>query len=91
MIMKKTGLYTIKITKQNETRVTARRSHTVIGQETNDEGVVLDVMGWPEQVEEVIWEEVTVLEQQVEDLDVPAVIAAVNGLKLARGSSTKKK
>lgn len=66
-----------------KTRMTSR-DHTVIGEEYEEgQEKPKKIYGWPDQVEERVIVEVKVLEQQVEEIDLPRVIAAINGLKLA--------
>ena len=75
-------MYTILITQEVEKTITTPSTHKIIGQEV-EERIAKDVYGWTEQEEQMALVEVKILEQQVETLDLPAVIAAVNGLKLA--------
>ncbi len=75
-------MYTVLITEETEKMITSPSRHKVIGQEI-EEGIAKDVYGFPDQIQQMALVEVKILEQQVETLDLPAVIAAVNGLKLA--------
>lgn len=77
-------MYKIIITTEvQKTRMTSR-DHKVIGEkfeEGHDEPT--RVYGYVDQVAERVIVEVKVLEQQVEEIDLPTVIAAINGLILA--------
>ena len=77
-------MYRVLITSEVEKTRLTKREHKVIGQEQAADGEsLIDTYGWPDQVEERVVIEIKVLEQVVEEIDLPAVIAAVNGLKLA--------
>lgn len=75
-------MYHIKITKWVETERWSPREHTVLSEEPDEDGKIIKEYGYPRQVKEKGQKEIAVLEQTVEEIDLPAVIAAVNGLTL---------
>jgi hypothetical protein len=75
-------MYRIWITKQVETDQWAPRKHTTLAEAADENGNIIKEYGYPRQVREKGYTEVTVLEQTVDELDLGAVIAAVNGLEL---------
>lgn len=75
-------MYHVKITQWVETEVLTERKHTVISEDYNDDDKLIKEYGYPRQVKEKGQKEIVVLEQTVEEFDLGAVIAAVNGLEL---------
>lgn len=75
-------MYHVKITKWVETEQWSPRDHGVVGEDVQEDGTIVKEYGYPRQVKEKGQKEIAVLEQTIEDIDLPAVIAAVNGLTL---------
>lgn len=78
-------MFKIVIEETRPTRQIIGKQWRVVGQEekTNREGTETyqsDVYGYTPEVETVVDETRTVLLQEVEKLNLPAVIAAINGL-----------
>lgn len=75
-------MYHVKITKWIETEEWSPRDHGVVSEEVNEKGDVIKEYGYPRQVKQKGQKEIAVLEQTIEEIDLPAVIAAINGLTL---------
>ena len=75
-------MYHVKITKWVETEQWSPREHGVVGEDVKEDGTVVKEYGYPRQVKEKGQKEIAILEQTIEEIDLPAVIAAVNGLTL---------
>jgi hypothetical protein len=78
----------LKLTKDTQVKTLTERQWRVLGKkDIEGQEKREDEMGYTPQVTEKKIIQVTVLEQSVEELDLPQVLAAVNGLKLARTRS----
>lgn len=75
-------MFHIRITQWVETEKMSEREHTVLSEEYNDDGKLIKEYGYPRQVKTKGQKEIVVLEQTVEEFDLGAVIAAINGLEL---------
>jgi hypothetical protein len=79
-------MWEIVVTERVTRRTVTERKWTQVGVKSERDEVAGSVMerpvyDWTPQVDQVVAERVTRYEQRVEDLDLRAVIAAINGLK----------
>lgn len=75
-------MYHITIRKHVEKERWTEKIWTLLEMEYNDEGQEKPKNGYAPQEKYITTEEIVVLDQTVEELDLPVVIAAVNGLEL---------
>ncbi len=75
-------MFHIKITQWVDTEEWTEREHTVISEEPDENGKIVKEYGYPRQVKTKGKKEIAVLEQTVEEIDLPKVIAAINGMDL---------
>jgi hypothetical protein len=75
-------MYHVTIKKEVEKTTLTDRNWTTIEHEQLEDGTQKPIKGYTPQEEQRVIREVVVLDQMVEELDLPKVIAAVNGLEL---------
>ena len=75
-------MYHIIIKKEIEQTRLTERQWTTVDYEILEDGSQKKVIDYTPQVEEKVMKEITILEQVTEELNLPLVIAAVNGLEL---------
>lgn len=75
-------MYHVTIRKEIEKTVHMKKEWTTLEIEYDDEGREKPKNGYTPPETEIITQEIVVLDQMVDELDLPKVIAAVNGLEL---------